>query len=99
MFDFILEFYKRNRQNKLKHFLLRISLTIIYLIIFSRVVNYVINDLIFKSPRSYLIIDENSSNFLYYIFNKEGFAICILVILVLFLIDLFSYKKNKSIKR
>jgi len=99
MFDFIVKFYRRNKQNKFKHFLLRISSAVIYVIVFSRVVDYVINDLIFKKPRPNLPIDEGSTKFIYYIFAKEGFAISIFVILVLFLIDLFSYKKNKSIKK
>ena len=93
MFNFIVRFYKRNKQNKLKHFLLHISLSVIFVAIFSRIVDYIINNLIFKTPKSNLIIDKNSFNLIYYIFAEEGFIFFLFVIVCLFLIDFFSQEK------
>lgn len=99
MFKSIVQCYARNKQNKLKYFLLRISSAIIFVITVSKIANYVINDLIFKTPKPDLSINESSSNFIYSIFNKEGFVFFLFVILCLFLIDFFSYKKNNSTKK
>lgn len=97
MGNFIVQFYKRNKQNKLKHFLLRTSLTFIFLIIFLRITNYIINDLIFKTPKPNLDMTGSSFSFIYYIFSKEGFIFFLFIILCLFLIDFFSYKNlNKG---
>ena len=93
MFDFIVQFYKRNKQNKLKHFLLRVSLTIIFVITTSRIAQYVINDLVFKTPKPNLI--DNSTNFIYYIFSNEGFAVFSFVILCLFFMDFIFYRRVK----
>ncbi|MBS4538022.1 hypothetical protein GOQ27_06085 [Clostridium sp. D2Q-11] len=97
MRDIIVQFYRRNKQNKFKHFLLRVSLTFIFIIIFSRITNYIINDLIFKTPKPNLTMTGSALDFIYYIFSKEGLIFFTFIILGLFLIDFFSYKnRNKS---
>lgn len=93
MIDSMKQFYKRNNQNIVKNILLRISLAVIFVALTSKIVNYVINDLIFKTPRPDLFIDEKSTNLIYLIFSNEGLIFFSSVVLILFLADLFCSKK------
>lgn len=93
MLGSIKKFHKRNNQNIVKNILLRISLAVIFVALTSKIVNYIINDLIFKTPRPDLFIDEKSTNLIYLIFSNEGLIFFSSIVLILFLVDLFSSKK------
>lgn len=94
MFNFIINFYTRNKQNKFKYLLLRLSSTIIFVVITSKIANYVINDLLHKTPKPTLDKGEHPLNFIFYIFSEAGLIVSFFIILSLFLIDSVSHKKN-----
>lgn len=50
----IKEFYKRVRKSKFKYFLLKFSLIILFVGFSTNLINFIINDLIYKTPKPIL---------------------------------------------
>ncbi|KAB3526745.1 hypothetical protein [Alkaliphilus serpentinus] len=96
MYNNIAGFYKRNKQNKLKDFLLRLSLVIIFITITSKSVNFIVNDLIFKRPKPNLAPTGNYSDIIYYIYSPYGLIASLLMILSLVMIDFINNKKKDN---
>lgn len=98
MRDFIKKFYCRIKENKFKYFLLRISLAIVFAISISRITNYLVNDLVLKTPRPNLFTNLENSNFIYYIFSTGSLVFFSFIILTLIAVDFFSYTNYKKKK-
>jgi len=50
MFELLKKLYQHNKKSKVRHTLLRISVAIFFVVSMGRVLDYVINDIIFNTP-------------------------------------------------
>ena len=83
--------YKRIKDNKFKYFIFRIFRAILVVGLTRKSVDFIVNDLIYKTPRPNFI-ESLDFNILYYIFYENYLKIGIIGILIVFLLDFISIK-------
>lgn len=93
MLNYFRNFYNRTRKNKIKILLLRISLTLLFINFSSILINFIINDIIFNTPRDLIYLtNPDYTNIINLLFIKEAMILYIFIIAVLFTHDLYKQK-------
>lgn len=87
--------YKRIKDNKFKYFIFRIFRVILVVGLTRKSVDFIVNDLIYKTPRPNFT-GNLDFNILYYIFYEKYSLIGITGILIVFLLDFIAAGVKKD---
>lgn len=97
MLNYLRNFYKRTKKNKIKILLLRISLTLLFINFSNILINFIINDIIYNTPRDLIhLTNPDYTSIINLMFVKEAMILYIVIIVLLFTHDYINKNLGSS---